>query len=465
MLVNEERGSKQMRRVLTAAFDRLDVETRRAQEAERRALDIAQRFKIVNDARLSAQQEVNRVKEELHLYKLQLYNAQGEISRGSEILKDVEAQRDDAEAAAARARSAARRFKEQHLMTLAREEGRRQGYQEGVRRGYEEARLSQYRGRDIDANAPAGVIVDDGYGSVPPPGGGNIFDDLPDISLNLPSPPRGVIPLAPVSTVTEESGRLAMPPAALSFGAGAEGSRFRENIASPVPSTLDSLSGRPLWPLPPPGETPKHFRPPKLPNTAHSPHRPYTPLPDGYVPSADADNYIHIPPPHEVGPLPPSVFPPPSTALSTITSLDSEAIRAPPRVSLDRAEPRVRDYAYTQKQRSSPRSLAESVPSTTISQFDLLSSPRHAAQTRMLSSIPEVSTSMEMSPSAESRARSSIMPEPLVFPTPVQGPEHTETADNSRYSDPSVLDDWRRTTADEVGHKAVYPGKALTSRL
>ena len=71
---------------------------------------MAHRFKVVNDARVTAQQEVERLKGEVRLHAVQLENAQREIMRGSDIIRDIEAQRDDAEAAAARARSTSPRW-------------------------------------------------------------------------------------------------------------------------------------------------------------------------------------------------------------------------------------------------------------------------------------------------------------------------------------------------------------------
>ncbi|KAF8555447.1 hypothetical protein OG21DRAFT_1496293 [Imleria badia] len=85
--------------------------------------------------------ELARLREELKLYKLQLDNAQKEIFRAQDIIDRVESQRNEAEAEAARARTKARKLREEMLVMLAREEGRR-GYQEqlsmGRRIGYDE---------------------------------------------------------------------------------------------------------------------------------------------------------------------------------------------------------------------------------------------------------------------------------------------------------------------------------------
>ena len=57
-------------------------ETRRADNAERTARETALRFRETDGARQVAQTEVDRLKEQLRLYKLQLETAQSEIFKG-----------------------------------------------------------------------------------------------------------------------------------------------------------------------------------------------------------------------------------------------------------------------------------------------------------------------------------------------------------------------------------------------
>ncbi|KAH9947224.1 hypothetical protein B0H21DRAFT_360859 [Amylocystis lapponica] len=392
LLVNEEFEAKQTRRVLTAALDRLDGETKRAQEAERRALELARHFKEVNDARLAAIQDANRAREELMTYKMQLDTALREISRGSDILKDVEAQRDDAEAAAAKARSTARRLRELQLVNQAREEGRRQGYAEGMNRAYEEAKISGYRSHRVD---PGGPIIED-FDDVGTQGTERtLLDELPADILNLPSPPRGGIPLA--SSVDDDASHIPQT----SYSGGAQGSRFRENIASPGASTLASISMAPLANHPAPAPWPGPDRAMQM---------------DGNIPSTDADGFIHVRAPHEYGRQPPASPHAPSSPLPSLSTLDAASINHRPRAPSDPPRVHVRDYAYG-AHRASPTSLADSLPSTTISQFEIVSSPR--GRLPVLSAIQE--SSMEYnSPSTESRVRTS-MPDPGTFPVPASG--------------------------------------------
>lgn len=123
--------------------ERLDQETRRANDAERKTGDAVNLLRSTVQEKLFAQQEAARVGEELRLYKLQYENAQREIFKAQDLINRIEAQRQEAEEAAARARSTARKLKEQNVVMLAREEGRQLGYQEGLARGrsiaYEDA--------------------------------------------------------------------------------------------------------------------------------------------------------------------------------------------------------------------------------------------------------------------------------------------------------------------------------------
>ncbi|KAG1738778.1 hypothetical protein EDB19DRAFT_883361 [Suillus lakei] len=136
LLINEEYESKQTRRVVYTAFHQLNATSRRAEEIEVQLAENLERTRSINEAHVVAQQQVARTQEKLRFSELQLDNARGEIIRARDVLGVIEAQRDDAESAAADARSEARRLKEERSIELAREEGRRLGYEEGIRRCY-----------------------------------------------------------------------------------------------------------------------------------------------------------------------------------------------------------------------------------------------------------------------------------------------------------------------------------------
>jgi len=135
LLVDEKQQSRRMRKVLYSALERLEIETRRTAEAEHLIIETSQKCRSVNDAKLLAEQDAASARHELGLYRLQLDNAQREILRAQESLVLLEAQRDESEAAAARARSTARQLNDEHLVQVAREEGRRLGFMEGLRGG------------------------------------------------------------------------------------------------------------------------------------------------------------------------------------------------------------------------------------------------------------------------------------------------------------------------------------------
>src|SRR5882757_9726595 len=109
-------SSKKLNVLLVLTSERLDKEIRRANDAERRVLEAISLARSTNEAKLIAERDATRANEELRLYKLQYENAQREIFKAQELIDQVEAERQDAEAAAARARSTARKLKEQNLI-------------------------------------------------------------------------------------------------------------------------------------------------------------------------------------------------------------------------------------------------------------------------------------------------------------------------------------------------------------
>lgn len=149
-MLRDEHDSKQLRTALVITSERLENETRRADEAERRIMEVLHRLQGAHEATMLAQADMARANEEVRLYKLRLDEAQREIFRAQEIVDQISKEKDEAEAEAARARSTARKFREQSLVARARDEGRRQGFQEGMIRGREFAQLEQSARRAYD---------------------------------------------------------------------------------------------------------------------------------------------------------------------------------------------------------------------------------------------------------------------------------------------------------------------------
>ncbi|KAH8094920.1 hypothetical protein BXZ70DRAFT_344461 [Cristinia sonorae] len=464
MLASEEAEVKSMRKYLKAALDRLDGETRRAQEAERRALEIAERFRVVNEARQTAQSELTRVTEELRLWRNQFENAQKEILRARDVFKDLEEQRNSAESDATRYRTLARKLNEERMINKAREEGRKEGYEEGLRRGMEQGRSDAYnsrsrrdevlvedddediRGRGVPDNGPADEIQSVMSESIAPL---NIPTRVPLNNLSLRGGTQFHEHFTPTSTATRS--------------------------LAPVQETSEPRMARPPSVI--------HNRPPSI-------GRPdSTPPPDNWIPELDpATNTFAVPPAHVMNRSPSSLNPP----LPDSSNISANYAQVP--------ETNVKDI-YPQKSRSSPPSIAESIQSSTAtSQYEILAPTRGQGQRKereiprqMLDRIDEVSSSMEHSPGMEKRA----MPTAVTFPvasagdpewegshgsrsrktshqslghgsprsrTLSQGGGHRQMLSNeSRYSQSSI-DSWRRDAASTLDPPKQYPAAASVSK-
>ncbi|KAF8464737.1 hypothetical protein DFH94DRAFT_394802 [Russula ochroleuca] len=135
VLARKERDAQQMHQLLKLTLAKLDEQSQRATDAERRATECLVRARTAMDARAQADTNAAAARAELALYKMQLEQAQREISRAQEYLDSLEARRHDAEQDAARARSVARKLQEERASEAAREQGKQQGYNEGLRQG------------------------------------------------------------------------------------------------------------------------------------------------------------------------------------------------------------------------------------------------------------------------------------------------------------------------------------------
>lgn len=121
-LVSREGDVGEVNVTLAVISERLKAESTRANAAEHRALDYLH--------------HLHTATEELKLYKLKLKEAKNQISRAQDTIDQVVAQRNEANAEVARARSLVRRLQEEKLVMLAREEGLRVGYREGPSVGH-----------------------------------------------------------------------------------------------------------------------------------------------------------------------------------------------------------------------------------------------------------------------------------------------------------------------------------------
>ncbi|EMD36809.1 hypothetical protein CERSUDRAFT_95080 [Gelatoporia subvermispora B] len=211
LLAQEEHEAQSTRSVVVALSERLERETRRADEAERRVVDVLHRLRTAHEATLLAQADTARAREELRLHAMRLEEAQGEIRRAQDIVDALERQRNEAEEEAARARTSVRKYRERELVARAREQGRREGYQEGFARGqdmgyYEAAAAGgeqgvyaeQAMGDTYSEDGPEEIHInyDRGAASQPvwrPPSrsstSGISRRSPPTITIQVPSPP------------------------------------------------------------------------------------------------------------------------------------------------------------------------------------------------------------------------------------------------------------------------------------
>jgi hypothetical protein len=137
LLINEEYDLKQTRKLLNAAFDKLDSESQRTTEAEHQVEDVLARYRTANEEKVVAQQECARLREELSSCQMHLENAESELQWMQEVAQEMTEQRDQADAEAQKAKTVAWKLNKDRLISKALEEGRKLGFEEGFKRGRE----------------------------------------------------------------------------------------------------------------------------------------------------------------------------------------------------------------------------------------------------------------------------------------------------------------------------------------
>ncbi|KAI0072914.1 hypothetical protein K474DRAFT_1711190 [Panus rudis PR-1116 ss-1] len=384
----EERDSKHVRTLLMITTTQLESETRRADQAEQRVVDCLERLRQANESITVARTEAAKANEQLRLYKIQLDQAKRELQRAQETINQVEQERIEAEATAARARTVARRYREDSLLAKAREEGRREGFQEGYNRGrttssYEQplpppqpAPSSRLRPRyrppvveeeeESDEDQPEHIIIQRSDQGSPPR-----QTSPPNDSYQRTRPRSNTVPPPRSQRST---------PALVSDAAP-----FAPTL--PVPTLTTPVNAPSLFhsrPTPSPGPNQESnnernsqgdIRPIPVHNAPVSPmHPPVDIPPDGYVPFADDDNNISIPPAHEFErPVSPMMSPAASARERSLPVLPPQG----PIYTRDYAQV-AGDYPSMLDPTSIPRapSSPQSRTSTNISQMSILNAPR-----------------------------------------------------------------------------------------
>ena len=440
-------------------------------EAEERVLEIAQRFNAVNEARVQAQAEAAKLGAELGMYKLQLENAQQEIYKAQDILHRVEDERDDAAAEATEARDTARRYREEHVVYLAREEGRKMGYLQGLRHaqmGYAGTKTIEFPDHyTTDAISSRRLLMDEPFDDTLQ----NVFDDEESITddgiSTVPSRPlymsrnvaRGV-------ELTSNAPRQSQA-ASHHLNLGSNRSTTWAN-RSPTDDTFP---------------VPVH--------NGYPATHPETPIPpDGWIPRSEDGSRIVIPPPHEFerGSRPPSSSS--GRSWTTASGIQNRLNRVfgtsrHARQQSDAPNVAVPVPGYPRSSSTPPSPL-----STTFSQFDITATEPDLSEDarRKLSVIqegsveatpsigagrsrtenvrtPALETDYGYSPTTNFTIRSPpgeeesvalmdvIKSHPQQKSGPGGGDHHSmhnmqRLADDLRYSDPDLVESWRRSTAN-----------------
>ncbi|KAF8870480.1 hypothetical protein BD779DRAFT_1681100 [Infundibulicybe gibba] len=365
VIISQEREIDKLRDTLHMAYDRLQEEARRAADVERMNRETAQRFRILNDSRLSAMQEARVATEQLRMYKLQLETAQLEIQRAQRVLQMVEKQKDDAEDAAARARTKARKLTQERLVESAREAGRRSGYDEGFQHAQEEFGIEV----PLREEEPAPPRHRRQHAERPP----TAQEQEEQEEEIYTAPPPSHVPLRLTDTYGSPQVIRMPEPAPVAPS---------ETIVPPAP-----LQSQNHNPAPEPQPEPQRMEspaiqvyqvdvPPAEPASAWATRaRP----PDNYIPPSTFDGSIPVPPPHEFADrIPQQARPADTTSQSTARTGGSRSWYRPREVSSvgvqqqgEARPPRTRDYAFPQRQAS----LESGSASTRLSQLDLVSPP------------------------------------------------------------------------------------------
>ncbi|KDQ31922.1 hypothetical protein PLEOSDRAFT_1095728 [Pleurotus ostreatus PC15] len=148
LLISKEYAAKQTHQLLDFTLAQLEDSTRRLAESPqtRYASDISPEFsnKVVQSV-YDAQEAASRAQSNANAYKFQLEEAAKEIQRANESMRLLQQQREEAERQAAEARDVARQIREEHLILMAREEGRRSGFDDGFEHGRQVARAQRER--------------------------------------------------------------------------------------------------------------------------------------------------------------------------------------------------------------------------------------------------------------------------------------------------------------------------------
>ncbi|KAF8519731.1 hypothetical protein BU17DRAFT_89571 [Hysterangium stoloniferum] len=150
LLAHDQVEATEMRRALVKVTDQLEEERKRTADAEARALAAETHVVELRTAKQVLLAEVQRDRETLKTYQIQVEVARKEITHAQQEINRLAAEKYRAEEEAARERSKSRQIQKEFEIGLAIERGRRQGYLDGREEGWRQAGYSMGGGRGED---------------------------------------------------------------------------------------------------------------------------------------------------------------------------------------------------------------------------------------------------------------------------------------------------------------------------
>lgn len=136
LLLNDEREALHMKKLLEKTAERLEIESRRALEAEKRARDAELRMVEVLSATRDTQRELLHDRELLRAFQTQVDTARGEILKAQKELDSLAEEKYKVEEEAAKERSRYRQLQKEVEVKQALEKGRLEGFVDGRKEGW-----------------------------------------------------------------------------------------------------------------------------------------------------------------------------------------------------------------------------------------------------------------------------------------------------------------------------------------
>ncbi|KIK69823.1 hypothetical protein GYMLUDRAFT_236296 [Collybiopsis luxurians FD-317 M1] len=316
-------SSRSISNLLILTNEQLSLANTRNAALEAQKEELLLRFATLVKEKASVEAELRATQESLRLHKVQLELAQKEVNRATEVVRGVDRARVQAESEATRLRSRVRHLESEKVTREGWEEGWDIGFQEGMAQAQAEGGLMDrfiHRRTRSSVRRRAGS-KDSERDADPPISSPASRARSPSIRTSVPdvAPHAHPVPIPTVTTPAPLDIPSTQPqqptPRPLSASRTRERahsitSKFRPRSRSQNRPHQSRSSDHPFEEQ---SSSPEIIHP--------LPHRPSSPTishhstipPDNYIPMmAHEDNFIHLPPPHELSVPVPSATPVPS---------------------------------------------------------------------------------------------------------------------------------------------------------